>query len=546
MPKPTFPLPPLHLRKLLRSFSSSVIVTRQRTPKHLFLSQSPPPLHHPFSHPITITRAANASHFLLHHPFSLRRFCASSSSPTDDDLSATERDPFAEEETLAQSLAYELLKDPDLESLSLSQRLDLSFAHVTLTPSLVFNTLSLSLDAGRTVLDFLKWVSSRPNAFDVDDELFSYFVDYFGRRKDFKAAHDVLVDGIGKTGWKSFESLVDRLVRAGRPTQAVALFEKMETEYGLKRNLDYLKLIVSKLCEHGFASYAEKMVKSLANEFFPDEYICDALIRGWCVDEKLDEAKRLAGEMYRGGFEISTLAYNAILDCVCRLCRKKDPFRLQSEAQKVLVEMEEIGVPRDVETFNVLINNLCKIRMTEDAMKLFYRMGEWGCYPNETTFILMIRSLYQAARVGEGDEMIDRMKSAGYGDALDKKEYYGLLKILCGIERIDHAMTVFVKMKEDGCKPGIKTYDLLMGKLCAHGRLDKANVLYKEAESNGVPVEPKAYKLDPRFVKKKPTAVKEEKKRETLPEKMARKRRTLKKLRLSYVKKPKRMMRRAF
>jgi hypothetical protein len=54
-------------------------------------------------------------------------------------------------------------------------------------------------------------------------------------------------------------------------------------------------------------------------------------------------------------------------------------------------------------------------------------------------------------------------------------------------------------------------------------------------------VTPKEYVVDPRFLKKK--VVKTEKKRETLPEKMARKRRRLKQIRLSFVKKPKRMMR---
>lgn len=391
-------------------------------------------------------------------------------------------------------------------------------------------------------MDFFNWVSSRTT---LTDEVYSYFVDYFGRRKDFKIIHDVVVGGKGVVGPKTFAASIDRLVRAGRPTQVVSFFEKMENDYGIARDREGLNFVVTKLCENGYANYAEKMVKSLANEFFPDEYVCDMLIKGWCVDGKLEEARRLAREMYRGGFEIGTVAYNAILDCVCKLCRLKDPFRLQSEAENVLVDMDAAGVPRNTETFNVLILNLCKIRNTEDALKLFFRMGEWGCYPDATTFLVLTKSLYQAARVGEGDEMIDRMKSAGFGDALDKKAYYEFLKILCGIERIGHAWSIFAKMKEDGCQPGVKTYDLLIGKLYAHGRSEKANALYNEAVHNGVPVEPKVYKMDPRFVKK-PTVVKKGKKRLTLPEKMVLKRKRLRKLRLSFVKKPRKMMRAVF
>ncbi|CAI9099645.1 OLC1v1036498C1 [Oldenlandia corymbosa var. corymbosa] len=540
------------LRTFLRSFSSSSTESRFPFSKiSSFNSASQPPPHHHqlFTH----LTSNNGSWAQPISPFSISSRLISS----DTGGGGEKKNPLSEEEgseSLAKSLSQELIKNPDAESLSLSQRLDLSFSHVKITPSIVASTLNIvaSIVNGSSeekfpgvrsgVLDFLKWVSSRPN-FHVDDELLSYFVIYFGRRKDFKATREVLVDGVRKTGKTCFESFVDRLVRAGRPDDVVHLFKIMEKEYGWTRDKDSLKFIVSKLCDYGFAKPAEKMVKSLANEFFPDEYICDALIRGWCVAEKLDEVKRVAAEMYRGGFEIGTSAYNAILGCVCRLCRRKDPFLLLPEAEKVLLQMEEAGVPRDVETFNVLISNLCKIRKTTDAVDLFHRMGEWGCYPNETTFLLLIRSLFQAARVGEGDEFIDRMKSAGYSDALNRKEYYGFLKILCGIERIDHAISIFAKMKEDGCEPGALTYDLLIGKLSAHGRSDKANALFKEAESNGIPIEQKTYKLDPRFAKKKPIAVKKEKKRETLPEKMARRRRRLKKIRLSYVKKPKRTMR---
>ncbi|KAL6130999.1 hypothetical protein ACLB2K_069377 [Fragaria x ananassa] len=140
--------------------------------------------------------------------------------------------------------------------------------------------------------------------------------------------------------------------------------------------------------------------------------------------------------------------------------------------------------------------------------------------------------------------MIDRMKSAGFGEALDKKAYFGFLKILCGIERIDHALYVFKKMKQDGCEPRIKTYDLLMGNLYAHNRADRATALFNEAQKKGVPVTHKPYQMDPKYLKK-PKAEKENT-RETLPEKMARKRRRLKQIQLSFVKKPKKGMRRAY
>ncbi|KAG2263599.1 hypothetical protein Bca52824_070678 [Brassica carinata] len=449
--------------------------------------------------------------------------------------SETNADPQTPDPTqIALSFSKELTGTPEADPQSISQRFHLSFSHITPNRDLILKTLNLSPEAGRAALGFNDWLDSNA-AFSHDDETVSLFVDYFGRRKDFKGMREIIAKYKGVSGAKTLNSAVDRLVRAGRAKQVVEFFEKMESEYGLRRDRESLTLVVKKLCEKGHASFAERMVKDTVNEIFPDEKICDLLI----------SATRFAGEMSRGGFEIGTLAYNLILDCVCKLCREKDPFRLQSEVEKVLLEMETRGVPRNTETFNVLIKNLCKIRRTEEAMELFGRMGEWGCQPDAETYLVLIRSLYQAARIGEGDEMIDKMKSAGYGKALDKKEYYGFLKILCGIERLEHAMIVFKNMKADGCKPGIKTYDLLMGKMCANNQLTRANGLYKEAARRGVEVSPKEYRVDPRFLKKKSKEVDSNvKKRETLPEKTARKRRRLKQINMSFVKKPHNKMRR--
>lgn len=332
---------------------------------------------------------------------------------------------------------------------------------------------------------------------------------------------------------------MDRFVRAGRAPEAVKFFADMEINYGIKRDKEKLGILVKLLCEHGYAFQAEKLVNNWAKTIFPNQEMCYDLIKGWCVDRRPDNAIRLMEEMVRGGFEMQTPAYNAILDSVCKLCRKKDPLEMQREAEKVLVEMEKKGVARDTETFSVIIRNLCKIRKTEDAMKVFGRMGEWGCSPDGEMYIVMVKSLYQAARVKEADDMIEQMWSVGFGDALNVKECFGFLKILCGIERVDHAMKVFRRLKKCyGFEPGVKTYELLMRSLSAHNQVDRANALFQEASSSGIAVIPKAYVVDPRYLKKKKVEKSKEKKKLSLPQKKLLKRKRLRKLKASFVKKP--------
>ncbi|KAM7273160.1 hypothetical protein ACFE04_027824 [Oxalis oulophora] len=247
-------------------------------------------------------------------------------------------------------------------------------------PPLILSTLNISPDVGRPVL------AKNPN-FTHSDETLSFSVDYFGRKKYFKAIDDLITSNLHVVSFKCFQSLANRLVKAGRPTQVVGLFERMERDYGFKKDNASLKVILEELCVNGYAIYVENMVKNFAHVIFHDDGIGDLLVKGWCRYNKLDEARRLAGEMYRGGFEIGTAAYNDILQCLCHLCLEKDPFRLKEKTYKVLVDMEVNGVLRNVDTFNVIIDNLCRLGKTQEALDLCDRMGEYGCHPNAETYL---------------------------------------------------------------------------------------------------------------------------------------------------------------
>jgi pentatricopeptide repeat protein len=416
----------------------------------------------------------------------------------------------------------------------------LHFSDVRPTNALLAEALSLSPPAtSRAAADLFRFLVRRRSLHPSDGAL-EVVVRHLARRRDFPAVRALIQEFPTALGPATLDVYLHNLASAGRATDAVKVFDELP---GQLRTREALTSLVSSLSAGGFPSYAERVVKKVANEIFPDDDICTLLVSGYANAGKLDHALRLIAETRRGGFQPGLDAYNAVLHCVCRLCRKKDPLRMTVEAEKFLVDMEANGIPRDAGTFRVLITNLCKIRKTEDAMNLFRRMGEWGCSPDADTYLVLIRSLYQAARISEGDDMMTWMRSAGFGDKLDRKAYYGFIKILCGIERVEHAVKVFRMMKGYGHAPGVKSYSLLIEKLSRHNLGDRANALFREAVARGVPMTLGVYKVEKRYVKAK--KVKKVKKRLTLPEKMRLKSKRLYKLKMSFVKKPRRRMLRA-
>ncbi|CAD6223165.1 unnamed protein product [Miscanthus lutarioriparius] len=155
-------------------------------------------------------------------------------------------------------------------------------------------------------------------------------------------------------------------------------------------------------------------------------------------------------------------------------------------------------------------------------------------------YLVLISSLYQAAQTAEGDDMMTSMQSAGFGDKLDRKAYYGFIKILCGIEWVEHAVK---PSRYSGHAPGVKSYSLFIEKLARHNLGDHSNALFRESVARGVHVAQGEYNIDKRYVKvKKESKVK---KRLTLPKKMRLKSKRLYKHRMSFVKKPNRRMLRA-
>ncbi|KAL6177984.1 hypothetical protein ACLB2K_049504 [Fragaria x ananassa] len=113
------------------------------------------------------------------------------------------------------------------------------------------------------------------------------------------------------------------------------------------------------------------------------------------------------------------------------------------------------------------------------------------------------------------------------------------MRLSCSVGKFDHAVSTVKKMKEDGCEPGVKVYLLMMDKLGGDYRVDKA---VKDSKPGQLKLRPRLHKLHEPFKRReKPVKVKE-----TISEKVQRKRRRIKQVRLLFVKKPIRGLHRPF
>eukprot|EP00252_Welwitschia_mirabilis_P025281 TRINITY_DN7824_c0_g1_i1.p1 TRINITY_DN7824_c0_g1~~TRINITY_DN7824_c0_g1_i1.p1 ORF type:complete len:546 (-),score=54.05 TRINITY_DN7824_c0_g1_i1:68-1705(-) len=406
---------------------------------------------------------------------------------------------------------------------------------------------NVSQDAGRKVLVFYRWATRHPEC-KPDPELLNKVIAWFCKRNDFKAVEFLLRENVAPENSRirvrvdnlTFKRIAEALVKAGRGNRAVLFFGAME-EYGFEKNYESYECLLKHLCLNGSMHHAEGLLQEWKHRFYPNENTCSMLVQGWCLSNKLDEARDVLKHMSKAQLKPTTEAYDSLIECVCRLAKEKEPLLLVPEVKKVLSEMDEVGVPRKVSTFNVVISNFCSLRKTEDAYQQFLKMGDYDCSPDYTTYAVLTRSLFLAARTAEGFEMLQKMKDAGFKP--DFGTYLRFLRVLCGIQRIEHALKVFDDMKEIGVRPQTIIYELLIPKVRDIGQIEKAKKLFKEAEKKDLlSVESRRDLLYPIPQKPSPKKILNELKRKRLKMVLAIKKQKWKrqmKKKKSFVKKPK-------
>ncbi|XP_020103175.1 pentatricopeptide repeat-containing protein At5g61370, mitochondrial isoform X1 [Ananas comosus] len=387
---------------------------------------------------------------------------------------------------------------------------------VEVTPAIitqVINSCNCNTGGGssstRKLLRFFSWCRLK-NPAALGEEAFNHAIQTFAELGDITAVGISIAD-LHKEGGKlspaTFSLVAETLVKAGKEDEAVRLLRDLERKKllpccdGTGKSVWSSSLaIVHALCAKGHARKAQGVIwhhKSELSVGFAASVVQRSLLHGWCVRGNIKEARRVMGDMKSLGILLGLPSYNDLLRCICYRNLRFNPSALVSEATDLLAEMRSCGILPTASSFNILLSCLGKVRRVKEAYGILYlmRQGKAGCSPDWVSYYLVIRVLYLSGRFVRGNKLMDQMLDDGLSP--DVKFYHGLIGVLCGVEKVDHALNVFEQMKKFCARNTGPTYDLLIAKLCRNGKFEQGRNLWNEAVQRGITLRCSRDLLDP-------------------------------------------------
>ncbi|TVU03507.1 hypothetical protein EJB05_50945, partial [Eragrostis curvula] len=178
------------------------------------------------------------------------------------------------------------------------------------------------------------------------------------------------------------------------------------------------------------------------------------------------------------GLERNTETMNVLLDALC----KEKKVELAREVFVVLTP----HIAPDAYSFNIFVHGWCSVRKIDEAMWTIEEMKKWGFPPTVITYTAVLEAYCKQRNFKRAYEVLDLMSSQGCHPNVIT--YTMIMTSLAKCERFEEALNVSHRMKSSGCKPDTLFYNSLINLLGKAGHLYEASQVFRvEMPMNGVP-----------------------------------------------------------
>ncbi|CAI9772137.1 unnamed protein product [Fraxinus pennsylvanica] len=403
--------------------------------------------------------------------------------------------------------------------------------HTPLSETSFLQTLRL-IKAPANTLHFFNW--SRNTGFTPSEHSYFLMLEILGRARNLNSARNFLLSIPTKSNNtipltdKFFNSLIRSYGSAGLFMESIKVFKTMKS-MGISPStftFNNLFFILLKRGRTGMVfEFYDEMLRTFGAK--PDLYTFNILIRGFCMNSRMDDAFRFFKEMELFNCKPDLITYNTIVEGLCRagkvttahnvvkgMCLKGENLKPNVVTYTTLVrgycKNQEIDIMLDVLremvdseikpneiTYNTIINGLCEAQMFDKIKDL---LEGWlgGFVPDTCTFNMVMNAHCKVGDLSEAFKVFEKMKELKVQQ--DSASYSVLIRGLCqkldfgrAAELLDELLAKEILLCDDGCTPLVAAYNPIFEYLCRNGKTKKAEQVLRQLMRRGIQ-DPSAYR----------------------------------------------------
>ncbi|XP_012572182.1 pentatricopeptide repeat-containing protein At1g52640, mitochondrial [Cicer arietinum] len=319
---------------------------------------------------------------------------------------------------------------------------------------------------------FFLWAKSIPG-FQHNVDSFHILIEILGSSKQFAILWDFLVEirdsNCCEISNEIFWLIFKAYSRADLPDGAIRSFMRMD-EFGIEPCINDFDMLLYILCKRKHVKQAQQFFDQAKNRFLLTAKTYSILICGWGKIADSGKAREVFEEMVEQGCPVDLLAYNNLLESLCKGGNV-------DEAMNLFHDMLSKRVEVDAFTYSIFIRSHCVANDMHSAFRVLDQMKRCNLLPNVFTYNCIIKRLCKNKMVEEAYELLDEMISSGLKP--DTWSYNAIQAYHCDHCEVNRALRLMSRMEKDDCLPDRHTYNLVLKLLIRIGRFDKVTEVWE-------------------------------------------------------------------
>ncbi|RVW52848.1 Pentatricopeptide repeat-containing protein, mitochondrial [Vitis vinifera] len=191
---------------------------------------------------------------------------------------------------------------------------------------------------------------------------------------------------------------------------------------------------------------------------------------------KPDRAIKIFFSMHEHGCVQDLNSFNTILDVLCKSKRVE-------MADHKLFKVFRGRFRADTVSYNIMANGWCLIKRTPKALEVLKEMVKRGLNPTMTTYNILLKGFFRAGQLKEAWEFFLQMKKRKC--EIDVVTYTTVVHGFGVAGEVRKAQRVFNEMIGEGVLPSVATYNAFIQVLCKKDNVENAISVFEEMLRKG-------------------------------------------------------------